>query len=227
MEGGRGFEPPPPLLLYRKGGGCMLSIFKSLFSLIPPLVTTPFRQAGYIEYIHICTVHTDGFKFEMGRKCKFPFCQNSCETFTNEWIFTFYYILNVKKLYLAKILSSPTLMQIHVCKPQTHIHTFCYIYRRFSSWGCRSFLKSGVNESVRPLFLKERRERINHGRSLKKDRMRKERRHERFALGHKKGEKLPKTYEFLSESLVFCERFARITSESLTLLCFKERREWF
>ena len=52
-----------------------------------------------------------------------------------------------------------------------------------------------MSKSVRPLFFKERRERINHGRSLKKDRMRKERRHGRFALGHKKGEKLPKTYE--------------------------------
>ena len=49
---------------------------------------------------------------------------------------------------------------------------------------------------------------------------------ERFALGHKKGEKLSKTYEkyeFFEQIGRFCERFARIASESLTSLFFKEQ----
>ena len=54
---------------------------------------------------------------------------------------------------------------------------------------------------------------------------------DRFALGHTyKGEKFPencqkhtKSTNFASESLVFCERFGRITSESLTLIIFKKR----
>ena len=52
-----------------------------------------------------------------------------------------------------------------------------------------------------------------------------EEQHEQFALGHKKGKKCQKhtkNTNFLSESLVFLERFAQIASESLTLLCLKE-----
>ena len=76
------------------------------------------------------------------------------------------------------------------------------------SWSC--VVKSNRSELLKSLFKKERMS---------------EEQHERFAHGHKKGGKLSKTYkkyDFFKQISLFYERFARITSESLTLLFFKE-----
>ena len=73
---------------------------------------------------------------------------------------------------------------------------------------CRSIVKSGKSESLPSLFTKER---------LSEERW------ERFALGHKKGEKQWKTVntkilQTFQRIACFWERFARIKSKSLILL---------
>ena len=102
----------------------------------------------------------------------------------------------------------------------------------------KSYSLMKKSELLPSLFCHERPERITHGRSFvkidgseslkvlfKKEQMSKEWR-EQFPLGHKKGKncyKQMKNTNFLSNSLVFCERFAQIMSKSLTALFYKEQ----
>ena len=102
----------------------------------------------------------------------------------------------------------------------------------------KSYSLMKKSELLPSLFCHERPERITHGRSFvkidgseslkvlfKKEQMSKEWR-EQIPIGHKKGKncyKQMKNTNFLSNSLVFCERFAQIMSESLTALFYKER----
>ena len=99
--------------------------------------------------------------------------------------------------------------------------------------GCGLGLKSNVSESLMVALLLWATWAnglgcyfVKSNRSKLKERMRDEWR-ERFALGYKKGgncQKHTKNMNFLSKSLVFCERFAQIMRESLMLLFFKDQR---
>ena len=76
------------------------------------------------------------------------------------------------------------------------------------------------SEFLSSLFCHERPERVAHGQSFVKSDG------SNSLLGIKRGKtvkNIRKIRIFKSDSLVFCEQFARIMGESLTLLFFKER----
>ena len=93
---------------------------------------------------------------------------------------------------------------------------FCHEWPEWFSHSC-SFVKSNWSELLKSFFKKEQMS---------------EEQWEWFTLGHKKGKNCKnmrkfKNTNFSSKSLVICEQFARIMSESLTSLFCKEQHERF